>query len=73
MQAGRQAGALTFLSSSSTFRSMGLVQILLQVWTAASIGCSGTSSPSKFTKMALWRRRALLKPMRFSPGAGGLL
>lgn len=64
---------LTLRSSSSTLRSVGLVEILLHVWTAASSGCVGTSSSSKLTKMALWGRRALLRPMRFSPETGGLL
>lgn len=49
---GRGAG-LTCLSSSSTLWSTGLVHTFLQVWAAASSGCSGASSPSKLTKMAL--------------------
>lgn len=70
---GQGHGQLTFFSSSSTFQSKGLVQTLLHVWTAASSGCAGTSSSSKLTKMALWGRRALLRPIRFSPEMGGLL
>lgn len=69
----RPRQALTFLSSFSTFWSRGLVQTFFHVCTAASRGCAGTPSSSKLTKMALWGRRALLRPITFSPEIGGLL
>lgn len=50
-----------------THLSTGLVHTFFQFCTAASWGLVGISSPSKFIKMALCGRWALLRPIRFSP------